>query len=270
MPNPETIQNWYHHNFNPFFLTFGDVGIPWYWLNYVLGWFWCDFIVKKWAKSIADVRHREIQVSAIRFFMLLGWILMLVGARLAYVFIYNSSYFISHPDQILAIWNGGMSFHGGVIGVGLAATITAARYNISFFSLTDPIAFAVPPIIFLGRLANFINGELPGRPSQLPWAVIFPPPFDDGPRHPSQLYEAAGEGLFVGVILFCARNYLRKSHGAMTLSFVALYSLARFLIEFFRQPDPQIGLILGLSLGQWLSSLFFISSLAVLLNLQKK
>jgi phosphatidylglycerol---prolipoprotein diacylglyceryl transferase len=265
MTSSETTLNWYQHNFDPFALTLGGVSLPWYWLNYVLGWFWCDFIGRKWILSLPDTENREQTLIAFRYFMLLGWILMLVGARLGYITFYNLSYFSSHPDQLAAIWNGGMSFHGGLLGVALAALVISRIYKISLFAMTDPIALGITPIIFLGRIANFLNGELPGRLSDVPWAVIFPSPFNDGPRHPSQLYEAFGEGFVVGIILLWFRNSLKQRTGLMTLSFIALYSGARFVIEFFRQPDPQIGMIIGLTLGQWFSVAFLAltSSLAL-------
>ena len=256
MTSSETTFNWYQHKFDPFALTLGDVSLPWYWLNYLAGWFWCDFIGRKWILSLPDTENRDQKLNAFRFFMVLGWILMLVGARLGYVTFYNSSYFLSHPDQLVAIWNGGMSFHGGLLGVALAALVISRIYKTSLFTMTDPISLAITPIIFLGRIANFLNGELPGRLSEVSWAVIFPAPFNDGPRHPSQLYEAFGEGLVLGIILFWFRRSLKKRTGLMTLSFIALYSCARFVIEFFRQPDPQIGMIVGLTLGQWLSLTF--------------
>jgi len=264
MTSSETTFNWYHHNIDPFALTIGDVNVPWYWLNYVVGWFWCDFIGKRWIESLPQGRNYDRDLAAFRSFMLCGWFMMLIGARLGYITLYNPTYFAANPDQIIAIWNGGMSFHGGVAGIALAALFISRIYKISIFTMTDPIAFGVTPIICLGRIANFLNGELPGKLSQAPWAVIFPEPYNDGPRHPSQLYEAFGEGLVVGLILFFLRNKLKRHPGYMTLSFLGLYSVARFVIEFFRQPDPQIGVLNGLSLGQWLSVALFVSALAAL------
>ena len=185
--------------------------------------------------------------------MLMGWILLILCARLGYVFFYNLSYYMENPTQILAIWNGGMSFHGGFIGIVIAAILTSKRYNISIFVFTDVVALAIPMVLFFGRLANFMNGELAGRASTLPWAVVFPPPYNDGPRHPSPIYEALLEGLVVGLLLYLGRNTWWKTSGRLSIAFMALYATARFIAEFFREPDRQIGMIYHLTLGQWLS-----------------
>ena len=268
MTSSQTTFNWYQHNIDPFALTIGDVSVPWYWLNYVFGWFWCDFIGRKWIESLPTRENQEQDLAAFRLFMLCGWVLMLLGARLGYITLYNSAYFSAHPDQVLAIWNGGMSFHGGIMGVAIAALLVCRIYKISIFTMTDPIALAVTPIIFLGRIANFLNGELPGRLTQVPWAIIFPAPYNDGPRHPSQIYEAIGEGFIVGLILFFLRNTFKRHPGYMSLSFLGLYSCARFVVEFFRQPDQQIGIINGLTLGQWLSIALLLLAVAVALRLK--
>lgn len=253
---PASLENWYHHNLNPFAFSINGVAIPWYWLVYVAGWFWCDYIGRK--TLLAPTTSNEqtsINAKAFHSFMLWGWIGMLVGARLGYIFLYNLQYYLHQPDQIFAIWNGGMSFHGGLIGVAIAALATSRQRGISIFALTDPIATAMPPVIFLGRLANFLNGELPGRLSTAPWAVVFPAPYDEAPRHPSQLYEACAEGLVVGLVLLYLKGRLTAKPGALSFAFLGLYSIARFFVEFTREPDPQLGLIHGLSMGQWLSML---------------
>jgi phosphatidylglycerol---prolipoprotein diacylglyceryl transferase len=263
-------EHWYQHDLNPIAFTVGDVSIPWYWLNYVIGWFWCDYVARKWISSLPTSNLKSQTENAMRSFMILGWLFMLLGARLGYIGFYNLNYYLQDPGQVIALWNGGMSFHGGLIGVMIAAYLTAKKYQVPIFSLTDPIALAAAPIIFFGRISNFMNGELPGRLTNVPWAVIFPPPFNDGPRHPSQIYEALGEGLLVGLVLYIFRNQLRKNNGLMSLAFISLYSFMRFLIEFFRQPDPQIGYIIGLSLGQWLSLIFVLLAGGILLNRQTR
>lgn len=253
MTQPIHLDQWYQHNLNPIAFSIGDTHVPWYWLVYVVGWFWCDYAGKKWIQSSSPRSETETLLKAFTHFMLLGWLLLILGARLGYVVFYNLSYYVENPDQILAVWNGGMSFHGGFVGLVIAAVISSKRYKQSIFSLTDPIALTVPIVLFFGRIANFINGELPGRVTTVPWAVVFPSPYNDTPRHPSTIYEALLEGLAISLILFTTRRALAAKPGHLSLAFVALYAAARFIAEFFRAPDPQIGFIYYLTLGQWLS-----------------
>ena len=250
--NSPDLTSWYHHNLNPIAFSFGDVHIPWYWLVYICGWFWCAWVMRRVSILNNAVAPTETNLEIVDSFLLWGWISLLVGARLTYILVYNPSHYLAHPDQVLALWNGGMSFHGGFIGVVIAAWVISRKFHISIFTLTDPIALATPIVLAFGRLANFANGELPGRISTVPWAVVFPAPFDGAPRHPSQLYEALGEGVLVAIILFAARRTLLKHPGYMSFAFTGLYAAARFFIEFTREPDPQLGLIAGFSMGQWL------------------
>ena len=252
MANGPDLSPWYHHNLDPIALSIGSVNLPWYWLVYVAGWFWCAWIAKRCDRGAITIHDKANLRLARDEFLLWGWIGLICGARLVYVVIYNPAHYISHPDQLWALWNGGMSFHGGFLGVALAAMIVARRRGISVYILTDPIALAVPWILFLGRIANFANGELAGRVSTLPWAVVFPAPFDGAPRHPSQIYEALIEGLLVGFVLFVKRRAWLQKPGLLSFAFTGLYAAARFFVEFTREPDPQIGLITGLTMGQWL------------------
>lgn len=264
MNNPELSQ-WYHHDINPIAISWGDVHIPWYWLVYVAGWFWVA-----WAfRATAPLMSRPADERTRAGFLLWGWIALLAGSRLAYVIIYNPVHYLSHPDQIVAMWNGGMSFHGGFIALALTGFFLARRDQISMFSLTDPVAISIPWVLALGRLANFANGELAGRIATVPWAVIFPAPFDGAPRHPSQLYEAALEGVFVGLILFSNRRKLLARTGAASLAFTAFYAAGRFLVEFTREPDPQLGLLMGLSMGQWLCVAMLIAAIIGAKNLRQ-
>ncbi|MGB1758620.1 MAG: prolipoprotein diacylglyceryl transferase, partial [Candidatus Puniceispirillaceae bacterium] len=174
--------------------------------------------------------------------------------RLGYILFYNSAYYLAHPQAILRIWEGGMAFHGALIGIAVAVLLMARRHHLPFFVLTDRIALVVPIGLFFGRLSNFINGELYGRVTTLPWAMVFPNS-DGQPRHPSQLYEAGLEGLLLGTVMVILwhRGWLTQ-HGRMTGVLLAGYGVARSLIEFVREPDAQIGLLFGsVSMGQLLS-----------------
>ncbi len=252
MSRTPDLSPWYHHDFDPIAIRIGELALPWYWLVYVAGWFWCAWIAKRCDRGVILVHDKENLRLARDEFLLWGWVAMICGSRIGYILIYNLQFYREHPDQILALWNGGMSFHGGFLGVAMAALIVGRRRGLSGFFLTDPIALAVPWILALGRLANFANGELAGRVTTVPWAIVFRAPFDGAPRHPSQLYEAVSEGLIVGLILFWKRRLWLQTPGLMSFAFTGLYAAARFFVEFTRQPDPQIGLVVGLSMGQWL------------------
>lgn len=178
---------------------------------------------------------------------------MLIGARLVYVSLYNFKLYSEHPDQILAVWNGGMSFHGGLIGIAVACWVISICRRVSLLAFTDLLAVLIPWPLATGRICNFINGELPGKPSGAPWAVLFPAPWNDFPRHPSQLYEAALEGVLLGLLLLWAWPRWRHQIGALSSLFLAGYGCLRFFTEFTREPDPQVGYLLGgLSMGQLL------------------
>lgn len=208
---------------------------------------------------------------------LLTWVILgvILGGRLGYVFLYQPSYFMENPVEVFKIWTGGMSFHGGFLGVVLSASVFSYRNGVPAMSIADLLAVAVPPGLFLGRLANFTNSELWGRPTEVPWAVVFPGEAAQTcegivglcARHPSQLYEAVLEGLLLGAVLFFLafkRDWLRVP-GSITGLFLVGYGCARFFVELFRQPDPQflaadnpIGYVLqwssfGLTMGQVLS-----------------
>lgn len=258
------LAQWYHHNIDPIAFQWGEAAIPWYWLVYLLGWIWCagifhytfqgtvathEVTANKNTPLSLSTRYHKAQND----FLLWGWIGLILGARFIYIFAYNFKYFVENPDQILALWNGGMSFHGGFLGIAVAAYLVARRNQISLLMLTDPIAAGIPWILALGRLANFANGELVGRVSTVSWAVIFPPPFDGAPRHPSQLYEAVFEGILLGLFLLAKYPMYSKRPGFLSFSFVGFYAAVRFFVEYTREPDAQLGLIAGLSMGQWLS-----------------
>ena len=184
---------------------------------------------------------------------------IIIGGRIGYALFYNSGYYLANPIEILMVWNGGMSFHGGVIGVIIASKLFSNKHKINQFIFLDLVALSAPIGIFFGRIANFINSELYGRATDVPWSVQFVL-IDSIKRHPSQLYEAFSEGVILFFILsyFFSKNYLKKP-GLVSGLFLFFYSLFRFFAEYFRSPDPQIGyLILNLTLGQLISAAFLI------------
>ena len=243
--------------FDPVAISIGPIAIRWYALAYiggiVLGWIYARSLVKKERLWGGPAPITPVQLDDFILWVTIGIIL---GGRTGYVLFYNPAYFAQHPAEILQLWNGGMSFHGGFLGCVGAVMLFALRNNISILSLGD-ITTAVAPIgILLGRIANFINSELWGRPadSSVPWAMVFP---NGGPmpRHPSQLYEAGLEGILLFVILaVMIRMGALKRPGLILGSFIAIYALARITGEFFREPDPQLGFLWGgLTMGMLLS-----------------
>jgi phosphatidylglycerol:prolipoprotein diacylglycerol transferase len=188
---------------------------------------------------------------------------MLLGARIAYVLVYDRRHYAADPLDAVAIWHGGLSFHGAVVGMAIAAALFARRQHAPFLTISDTIALAGTPGLFFGRLGNFVNGELYGRPSDVPWAMVFPADPAHVPRHPSQLYEAVCEGLLLfSVLWLLERTSVRHSWyrpGLLTGAFLVGYGVIRFALEFTRQPDPQLGFVIGsFSMGQALSSLMIV------------
>ena len=235
---------------DPIIFSIGFLHLRWYALAYLagilLGWFLLKRIT---AKSGDPIGHPPLD-SLIN----TGVIGIILGGRLGYVMFYSPSYFLSNPHKILAVWEGGLAFHGGFMGMVLAIIFTARRYHVSMIGLGDLIALVAPIGIFFGRLANFINGELYGRITDVPWGVIFPGT-NGLPRHPSQIYEALLEGALLFTILMVAwRMGARQRKGLLMGIFITGYGLARIVVENFRQPDQQLGFILGgVTMGQILS-----------------
>ncbi|MCK5555577.1 MAG: prolipoprotein diacylglyceryl transferase [Alphaproteobacteria bacterium] len=227
-------------------------GIRWYALAYLAGFLGGWFYSGRLADFDRDRLPKREDIDNVLPLLVLGIIL---GGRIGYVLFYNLDYYLKNPINIPFIWEGGMSFHGGLIGVVAVCAIYARRRGFSPLALGDILAVVAPIGLFFGRIANFINGELFGRVTTVSWAVIFP--YGGGlPRHPSQLYEAFLEGLCLFVILFlAARNPdIRRTPGVLLGIFIAGYGISRFIVEFYREPDPQVGLILQyFSLGQLLS-----------------
>lgn len=237
---------------SPVALDLGFFQIRWYALGYLAGF------VLGWRYALALVRQRPgLRPNAEDIDIILPWLVLgvILGGRLGYVLFYNLGYFIENPWHIPFVWEGGMSFHGGLMGVATVIIGYALRNRFSPLLLGDVVACVVPIGLFFGRIANFINGELFGRVTSSPLGIVFPygGPL---PRHPSQLYEALLEGVVLGLVLFLAarRPALRDRPGALFGIFLAGYGLCRFTVEFFREPDPQIGLLLDyFSMGQVLS-----------------
>jgi len=233
-------------DFDPVALQIGPLVIRWYALAYIAGLFGGLLYAKRLAANEAlwgsTRRPSAADLDDLLLYATLGVIL---GGRLAYVFFYQPGYFLAKPLEILSIWSGGMSFHGGFAGVIIAIILFARARGLSILSLLDLAATVVPIGLLLGRIANFINGELWGRATNVPWAVIFPTG-GPVPRHPSQLYEAATEGLLLLVLLaIVVRRGGYKRPGLVGGLFVAGYALARIGCEFFREPDPQLGFLFG-------------------------
>jgi phosphatidylglycerol---prolipoprotein diacylglyceryl transferase len=239
--------------FDPFIIHYGAIGVRWYALSYiaglVLGWRLVRRLVQR-APAVATV----LQVDDFLTWATLGVVL---GGRLGYVLFYQPSFFLQHPSQIFAVWTGGMSFHGGMLGVTIALIWFCRRQKIPILGFADRIAVAAPIGLGLGRLANFINGELWGRPAPdwLPWAMIFPTG-GPVPRHPSQIYEALMEGLilFAVMLTLARRQALLARFGTLTGIFLVGYAICRITVEFFREPDAFLGfLFAGATMGQLLS-----------------
>ena len=236
---------------SPIIFSIGTLSVRWYSMAYLagilLGWWLVSCRVKKY-----DIGLNRENLEDLVFYVTLGIIL---GGRLGYILFYGQGTYLENPLEIFAIWHGGMSFHGGIIGVIIALLLAARKLKFSFLKITDLVASVTPIGIFLGRLANFVNDELWGRVTNVSWAVRFP---NGGylPRHPSQLYEACLEGIF----LFAVLNYLwrfkccRDNEGVISGVFLLGYAMVRMVSEQFREPDAQIGFLwFGITMGQLLS-----------------
>jgi len=236
---------------DPVLIELGPFAIRWYALAYiaglVLGWRYLRRVVRRPGWQLTP----EI-VDDLLFYATLG---VVFGGRLGYVLFYNPGYYLAHPLEIFAVWQGGMAFHGGLVGVVVGCFWVARRYRMPALEIGDAAALAAPIGLFFGRIANFINGELYGRPSDVPWAMVFPAG-GAMPRHPSQLYEALLEGavLFLVMAVLARGAYDPAGRGQLAGVFLVGYGVARFLVEFVRQYDPQLGLLFGVvTMGQLLS-----------------
>ena len=239
--------------FDPVLVRLGPLAIRWYALAYIGGLLIGMWLVRRMVLRAPAVAHPD-QVSD---FLTWATLAVVLGGRLGYVLFYQPMRFLNHPGEILAVWSGGMSFHGGMLGVAVAIVIYCRRNRIDVLGFADRIAVAAPIGLFLGRIANFINGELWGRaaPDWWPWAMIFPG-VDNAPRFPSQLYQAFLEGvvLFAVMLLLARSESLRARFGLLTGAFLCGYAVARFTGELFREPDSFKGfLYAGTTMGQLLS-----------------
>lgn len=255
----------YVHNLNPVLLNLGGLQIRWYGLMYVVGFVIAGFLFKKLVKS-GFFKIKEEKIDSLITTLIVS---MFLGARFAYVFIYNWDYYSQHLLELLAVWQGGLSFHGAVAGMCIGGWIFAVREKISWFEVMDALALAGAQGLFFGRMGNFINGELFGRATDSWVGIVFP---EGGlmPRHPSQLYEAIFEGIILFLILWAMKRRV-KFYGVISAMFVGGYGFFRFLIEFFREPDAQLGYYFGgVTMGQILCFLMMLIAVGMYLYAKKR
>jgi len=257
-----------HPQFDPVLFSLGPLAIRWYGLMYVVAFIAFLMLTKLRVKRGFGGKMSVNDVDDLLLYGVLGVIL---GGRLGYVLFYKADYYLAHPLEIVQVWTGGMSFHGGFLGVLIACAIFCWRRKLRWIEVMDLVAPAVPTGLAAGRLGNFINGELPGRPTDVPWGMWFPQ-VDREPiaRHPSQLYQFALEGLLLFALLWWFSSKPRPA-GAVSAFFLIGYGVLRFIAEFGRQPDDFLGLLaLGLSMGQWLSLPMIAAGVAMMIWAYRK
>jgi phosphatidylglycerol:prolipoprotein diacylglycerol transferase len=242
-----------HPDFDPVALQLGPLAIRWYGLMYLLA-FAAFYLLGRW--RVTRTHHGPatgLAPSDVEDLLFHGVLGVVLGGRLGYVLFYKPAYYLQHPLEVFAVWQGGMAFHGGLVGVLVACAWFARRRGLPFLVLMDFVAPLVPIGLATGRLGNFINGELWGRATDLPWAMVFPQSGSPVPRHPSQLYQFAGEGLLLFALVWWFSSRPRPV-GRVSGLFLLGYGTLRFLAEFAREPDAFLGLLAGgLSMGQLLS-----------------
>jgi phosphatidylglycerol:prolipoprotein diacylglycerol transferase len=254
-------------NINPDLISIGPIRIRWYGLMYALGFLASYFLISK-QKRARQLGLQGATLQNLIFYLALG---LIIGARFGYILLYqymNLGVYFRDPLEIIAVWHGGMSFHGGLVGALVSGILYCRWHHLPLWEVGDVVIVTAPIGLLLGRLGNFINGELYGRPSTVPWAMVFP---TGGPlpRHPSQLYEAALEGVLLFVILWKLKDRTFRP-GAIVCFFLGGYGILRFVAEFFRQPDPQIGLFWGIfSMGQILCSAMIVGAVILWMFLPK-
>jgi len=249
-----------HPQIDPVAFAVGPLAVRWYGLMYLVGFGMAFLLARSRIKQGKSGNISLAVLDDLFFFCVLGVVL---GGRLGYVLFYKPGYYFSHPLEIVAVWQGGMSFHGGFLGVLLAMVYIARKFRIRWLAITDFIAPMIPLGLAAGRIGNFINGELWGRATDVPWGMVFrgAGPL---PRHPSQLYQFALEGLLLFVILWLYSARPRPM-GAVSAMFLIGYGVLRFAAEFFREPDDFLGLLaFNLSMGQWLSLPMILAGIAML------
>jgi len=261
------------HNFSPVLIDLGLFQIRWYSLAYILGiaigWVYAIKIIKKLEKN----KYNFIPIKKSHFDDLIIYLVLgiVVGGRLGYAIFYNFEYYSQNFFEILKLWKGGMSFHGGLLGVIVSVLIFSKKTKTNFFKYSDIISCAAPIGIFLGRIANFINGELYGKISSLPWAVIFPNT-ENVARHPSQIYEAISEGiiLFILINFLALKKQLLIKTGFISGIFLISYSILRIFSENFREPDEHLGFFFNyFSLGTLLSLITLVTGILIILFIKK-
>jgi phosphatidylglycerol:prolipoprotein diacylglycerol transferase len=249
-----------HPNFDPIAFSVGPLAVRWYGLMYLVG-FAAAYALGRLRIAAGKATRFSVQaLDDLLFFCVLGVIL---GGRLGYVLFYKPDYYLQHPEEIIAVWQGGMAFHGGFLGVLLAAWWVARKHRLAWLEVTDFVAPLVPLALAAGRLGNFINGELWGRVTDVPWGMVFRGAGPE-PRHPSQLYQFALEGVALFIVLWLYSSKPRPT-GAVSGAFLIGYGLFRFVAEYVREPDDFLGLLaLNLSMGQWLSVPMVLAGVALL------
>ena len=257
------------HNLSPILFDLGFFSLRWYSLAYIIGiifgwWYGKKMIIQKFYPIDTEINKKFDDLITYIIFAII------IGGRVGYVIFYNLEFYFYNPIDIIKIWEGGMSFHGALIGIIIVTYIFSIKKNLKTFFLLDVIACVAPVGIFFGRMANFINGELVGKVSNVPWSVIFPL-VDMFPRHPSQIYEAVLEGLILFIILNITIHKKKYISGTCSCLFLILYGLFRILSEIFREPDPQIGYFLGfISLGMILSFFMIFFGLIIYYYIKKR
>jgi phosphatidylglycerol:prolipoprotein diacylglycerol transferase len=238
---------------NPEIVRVGPFAVRWYGVMYLLG-FAASYLLVKYQIKKKELQLPKDFLDSLYTYVIIG---LLLGARLGYVLFYDLPSYLRHPLEIFAVWHGGMSFHGGLIGCIIAGILFSRKFRIDFWKTADLVIVTAPIGLGLGRLGNFINGELYGRVTNVPWAMVFPAggPL---PRHPSELYEFFLEGVVLFIILWRLKDRNFKP-GVLTAFFLILYGIFRFFLEFFRQPDVQLGFIIGpFTMGQLLCSVMIL------------
>ena len=250
------------HNIDPVLLRLGPFEIRYYGLIFVLGFIIAYLLLTHLAKK----RKLNLDKNDITNFFLYLIIGIIIGSRILYVILYNLPYYIANPFEIIAIWHGGLSFHGGLIGAVVAGFYFCKRKKIGFYEIADILVIPLALALALGRIGNFINGELYGRITDVPWAVRFPDA--EGFRHPSQIYESF-KNLLIFFTLWTIKDK-KLPKGFLFWLFVIMYSTLRFIIEFFRAPDEQLGFIIGLTMGQILCIIMFLTGVFFMYRIYKK
>ncbi|MBF0297552.1 MAG: prolipoprotein diacylglyceryl transferase [Oligoflexia bacterium] len=247
-------------NFDPVIFSLGPLQVRWYGLMYVIGFLLGGRLYLKLCRE-KFVKLPVEKLDMYIFHIIIG---MFLGARLLFVFVYNWDYYSENLSEIFTVWKGGLSFHGGFLGFVIVCIIYSKKYKIPFFNLADGIVLTATPGLFFGRMGNFINGELYGRITDVPWGMIF---HNGGPypRHPSQLYEGIGEGVILLAILWILK-YRVKYQGILSATFLIGYGCIRFTVEFFREPDVQLGYYFGgtTTMGQILCMLMIIAGIGLM------